>query len=127
MTVRPVDRQVDNGGHMGRGMINYEWDAPPDVGVTRQVAGGIEWLRLPLPMKLDHVNCWILDEGDDTVTVIDTGFDSRKTRELWTEALRGRRVARVLVTHHHPDHIGLAGWFQAEHRAQLLASRRRWR
>ncbi|CAM4343677.1 MBL fold metallo-hydrolase [Palleronia rufa] len=114
------------GGRMDRGKISYAWDAAPEVGVPRQVAEGVEWLRLPLPMKLDHVNCWILDEGDDTVTLVDTGFDSARTRSLWAGALGGRRVARVVVTHHHPDHIGLAGWFQAEQGAELMTSRTSW-
>ncbi|EKE43736.1 metallo-beta-lactamase family protein [Oceaniovalibus guishaninsula JLT2003] len=89
------------------------------------MAPGIEWLRLPLPMALDHVNCWLLDDADG-LCVVDTGFDTRKTRDLWRRALDGRRVARVLVTHHHPDHVGLAGWFQQEHGAELLMSRTAW-
>ena len=108
---------------MDGGRIRYEWDAPPEPGRTQQVAEGIEWLRLPLPMKLDHVNCWILDEGEDRVSLVDTGFDSRTTRRMWEDALAGRRVEKVLVTHHHPDHIGLAGWFREEHGAEILTSR----
>lgn len=106
--------------------IRYEWETPPEDGAPRRVADGVEWLRLPLPMKLDHVNCYILDEADGTVTIVDTGIASRKTRDLWQTALAGRRVGRVVATHHHPDHIGLAGWFQSEHGAALLASRTSW-
>ncbi|WP_375261766.1 MBL fold metallo-hydrolase [Palleronia sp.] len=108
------------------GTIRYIHETPPEFGVPTPVADGIEWLRLPLPMALDHVNCWLLDEGDGAVTVVDTGFDSRKTRDLWNRALDGRRVTRVVVTHHHPDHVGLAGWFQAEHGAELLMPRTGW-
>ena len=105
--------------------MRFAWEEPPEIGRPFGVAEGIEWLRLPLPMALDHVNCWILAE-EDGVSIVDTGFDSRRTRALWIEALAGRRVKRVLATHHHPDHIGLAGWFQAEHGAELLASRTSW-
>lgn len=108
------------------GTIRYIHEAPPEIGKPVEVAEGIEWLRLPLPMALDHVNCWILAEGDGSVTVVDTGFDSETTRELWTRALGARRVSRVVVTHHHPDHVGLAGWFQADHGAELLMPRIGW-
>ncbi|WOI55466.1 MBL fold metallo-hydrolase [Palleronia sp. LCG004] len=76
-------------------------------------------------MKLDHVNCLILDEGDGSVTVIDTGFDTPETRDLWARVLGGRRVGRIVVTHHHPDHVGLAGWFQSQG-AELWMSRVAW-
>lgn len=73
-------------------------------------------MRVPLPMALDHVNCFVADESESW-TVIDTGMDTRKTRALWQTLLdgpfAGKPVGRVLVTHHHPDHIGLAGWFMA--------------
>ncbi|MEL7127675.1 MAG: MBL fold metallo-hydrolase, partial [Pseudomonadota bacterium] len=59
--------------------LRYPWAEPPENGAAVEVADGVLWCRLPLPMKLDHVNCYALDEGDSW-TVIDTGFDSRKTR-----------------------------------------------
>ena len=109
--------------------IRYPWDAPPAEGGAIEVAEGILWLRLPLPMKLDHVNCFALDDGDGW-TIVDTGFDSRRSRAIWTEILKGplrcKPVHRVLVTHHHPDHIGLAGWFQTEHGAELVTTRTSW-
>jgi glyoxylase-like metal-dependent hydrolase (beta-lactamase superfamily II) len=85
-------------------------------------------MRLPLPMALDHVNVFALDDGDGW-TILDTGFDGRKSREIWQTLLAGplggRPVRRVIVTHHHPDHIGLAGWFQAMG-AELLMPRTGW-
>ncbi len=83
---------------------------------------------MPLPMALDHVNVYALDDGDGW-TVVDTGFDTRRTRAAWQALLAGplagKPVARVIATHHHPDHIGLAGWFQAGG-ARLLTSRTAW-
>ncbi|RVT87280.1 MBL fold metallo-hydrolase [Rhodobacteraceae bacterium CCMM004] len=108
-----------------RSALVYPWETPAEIGVPREVAPGIEWVRLPLPMALDHVNCYLLDDGDGW-TVVDTGFDSRKTRALWDTALNGRRVRRVIVTHHHPDHVGLAGWVMAEHGAELVMPRTGW-
>lgn len=108
--------------------IRYPWPDPPDHGTATQVAVGILWMRLPLPMALDHVNIYALDDGDSW-TVIDTGFDSHKTRAIWDTLLAGplagKPVARVIGTHHHPDHIGLAGWFQ-EAGAELAMPRTAW-
>lgn len=114
--------------HERAGGIRYTFDAPPETGQAVEIADGILWMRLPLPMALDHVNVYALDDGDGW-TVVDTGFDSRKTRAIWeallTGPLGGKPVARLLVTHHHPDHIGLAGWFQSRG-AELLTTRTAW-
>jgi len=109
-------------------IIRYPWSEPPAPGAATEVAEGVLWLRLPLPMALDHVNVFALDEGDGW-TLIDTGFSSRKSRALWESLLagplNGRPVTRVVVTHYHPDHIGLAGWFQARG-AELVTTRTSW-
>ena len=108
--------------------IRYPFDAPPEHGAAIEVAEGVLWMRLPLPMALDHVNVYALDDGDGW-TVIDTGFSAPRSRALWETLLAGplsgKPVRRVLVTHHHPDHVGLAGWFQ-ERGAELLTTRTAW-
>ena len=94
-------------------LLSYPWPDPPARGEAIPVADGVLWMRLPLPMRLDHVNVYALDDGDAGWTIIDTGFDTRLSREIWADLmagpLGGRPVHRVVVTHHHPDHIGLAG------------------
>ncbi|MEX0340749.1 MAG: MBL fold metallo-hydrolase [Arenibacterium sp.] len=109
--------------------LRYPWTAPPAPGETIEIAKGILWIRMPLPMKLDHVNLYALDDGDSW-TVIDTGFGSRKTRAIWEDViagpLGGKPVRRVIMTHHHPDHMGNVGWFQSEHGAELLSTRTSW-
>ena len=115
-------------GATGR-RIRYLVEEPPEVGVAEEVADGILWFRIPLPMALDHVNAYALHD-DDGWTLVDTGLDTRKTRAIWEQILAGplggRPVNRLIVTHHHPDHIGLAGWFQTEHGAELVTTRTAW-
>lgn len=91
---------------------------PPAPGATLAVAPAVRWLRMPLPLALDHVNLWLIAEGDGWAAV-DTGFDTPPTRAAWTEVLRHHRLTRLLVTHLHPDHLGLASWLQAETGAPL--------
>ncbi len=108
--------------------LDFPFPDPPAPGAAVEVARDIFWLRLPLPMALDHVNVYALADADGW-TLIDTGLDSRKTRALWEAALAGplagRRVHRLIVTHHHPDHVGLAGWFQSMG-AELMMTRTAW-
>jgi len=102
---------------------------PPGPGEAVEIADGVLWLRLPLPMALDHVNVYAFDEGTSW-SLVDTGFDTGKSRDVWgallAGPLNGKPVRRVFVTHHHPDHIGLAGWFQSEHGAELVTTRTAW-
>ncbi|MCH8467160.1 MAG: MBL fold metallo-hydrolase [Roseinatronobacter sp.] len=108
--------------------LRYPFAEPPEEGMVTKIAEGVFWARLPLPMALDHVNAYILDDGDSW-TVFDTGLDTLRTRGIWVKLLagplRGKQVRRVIASHHHPDHIGLAGWFQAGG-AQLWTSRTAW-
>ncbi|WP_240722451.1 MBL fold metallo-hydrolase [Poseidonocella sp. HB161398] len=109
--------------------MRHPFPEPPAEGAAVEVAEGILWMRLPLPIVLDHVNCYALDEGDSW-TLVDTGMDTARGRAVWQRLLEGplggKPVRRVVVTHHHPDHVGLAGWFQAEHGAEILMTRTAW-
>ena len=109
-------------------MIRYPFDSAPEEGDAGEVADGILWMRLPLPMALDHVNVYAIRDGAGWA-VVDTGFDTGKTRAIWETLLagpmRGLPVTRVIVTHHHPDHVGLAGWFMARG-AELITTRTAW-
>lgn len=93
-----------------------------------EIAPGVLWLRLPLPMALDHVNAYALDDGDGW-TLVDPGINTPACRAALEAALAGplagRPVRRVIVTHYHPDHIGLAGWLQARG-AALITTRTSW-
>lgn len=99
-----------------RQALYHPFPEAPAPGQAIAVAPGVLWLRLPLPIVLNHVNVYALEDGDGW-TIIDTGSDTPETRAAWEQAmagpLAGRPVRRVIVTHHHPDHVGLAGWFMA--------------
>jgi glyoxylase-like metal-dependent hydrolase (beta-lactamase superfamily II) len=108
--------------------IRHPFATPPGEGDVTEVAPGILWLRLPLPMALDHVNIYALDDGDGW-SIVDAGLSSKRSKAIWeallSGPLQGKPVTRVILTHHHPDHVGLAGWFQSKG-AQLLATRTAW-
>jgi glyoxylase-like metal-dependent hydrolase (beta-lactamase superfamily II) len=102
--------------------LRFPFSAAPVPGTLTDVAPGVKWLRMPLPFALDHINLWVLDDGDGW-TLVDTGINSAKTREVWGEIFAGplkdKPVKRVICTHFHPDHIGLAGWLTEMHGAPL--------
>ncbi|MBB4154938.1 glyoxylase-like metal-dependent hydrolase (beta-lactamase superfamily II) [Sphingomonas jinjuensis] len=101
-------------------------DAFPATGARMRVAEGIEWVRMPVPGPLRHVNCWLLaDEGG--VAVVDTGFNTDATRAAWGLALPDdSAVTGVIGTHMHPDHVGLAGWLCERHGCGLTMTRGEW-
>jgi glyoxylase-like metal-dependent hydrolase (beta-lactamase superfamily II) len=98
--------------------LTYPWGAAtPEPGHASSVADGVRWIRMPLPFALDHINLWLMrDEidGRQGWTIVDCGVARGEVKALWEEvfnnALDGLPVLRVLVTHMHPDHVGLAHW-----------------
>jgi len=86
------------------------WE-PPATGEVTAAVGGVRWLRMPVPGSLAHINLW-LAPGSRGPVLIDTGMHEPQTAAAWEvlgerEALAGRLEA-ILVTHHHPDHFGMA-------------------
>lgn len=113
---------------MNRPALRFPFAEPPGPGGALPIAEGVLWIRLPLAIRPDHVNVYALDDGDGW-TIVDAGLDTPAVRAAWERALAGplagRPVTRVIVTHHHPDHVGLAGWFQARG-AELWTTRTAW-
>lgn len=105
----------------------YPWSEPPEGGAPREVAPGVFWVRMTLPFRLDHINLWMLADDSDW-TVVDTGYaQDDETRRRWMRIFEsGRRPSRVLVTHHHADHLGLAGWICGLFEAPLWITRAEW-
>ena len=101
----------------------------PEPGTPIEITEGILWIRLPMPMALDHINLYLLDDGDSWV-LIDTGLGDPVSMGTWETLLAthlaGRPIRRVIGTHFHPDHVGLAGWLLDETGAEFWMSQIEW-
>ena len=112
-------------------------DAMPAPGETLEVVRGeatglapaVRWIRMGLPFALDHINLWLLrDEIDGRAgwTVVDCCITRDESKAQWQRVfdtqLEGLPILRVIVTHMHPDHIGLAHWLCERWQAPLWIS-----
>lgn len=84
---------------------------------------GLELIRLDLPFRLNHVNCF-LAEGEDGYTIIDTGLNNEYTKKRWEELLQGKEVTNLFITHSHPDHFGYAGHLQTKTGAKVSMAKK---
>ncbi len=113
-------------GKTERARYDYPFAGPPTPGTTMDVAPGVRWVRMPLPFSLKWINLWLLEDGDGW-TVVDTGIPNSETKAHWrtifANELQGRPVKRIIVTHMHPDHVGLAGWMSRKFGCDLWMSR----
>lgn len=91
--------------------LQYPFAEAPPPGTVTVVADGVFWLRMPLPFQLDHINLWLLRDSGGWC-IVDTGFPSDEARECWEKILTALDgpVTRIIATHFHPDHLGLATW-----------------
>jgi glyoxylase-like metal-dependent hydrolase (beta-lactamase superfamily II) len=108
----------------------------PGLGAALEVAPGVFWLRMGLPFALNHINLWLLRDRlphpnqsgvwQEGWTAVDCGVDNPATREAWlqveAQVLQGLPILRVLATHMHPDHMGLAHWLCERWQAPLWMS-----
>ena len=103
--------------------------AEPEAGDVFEVAPGIDWVRLKIPGPLKHVNCWLLADTDGEA-LVDTGMNTAEARDAWKAIFNGpkanTRITKMIGTHFHPDHIGLAGWMCDHHAAPLIMTRAEW-
>ncbi|MBI5720879.1 MAG: MBL fold metallo-hydrolase [Burkholderiales bacterium] len=113
---KPAEQRPD------RPALSYPFETVPAPGEVLQVAPGVTWMRMALPMQLNHINLWAIDDGDRWA-VVDTGMRTDETLAAWRQLLAkgddGRRVGRVFATHMHPDHVGMAGWLTRKFDCQL--------
>jgi glyoxylase-like metal-dependent hydrolase (beta-lactamase superfamily II) len=104
-------------------------DRLPAPGEVLEVLPGVRWLRMGLPFALDHINLWLLKDdvdGRSGWTIVDCGIHNEATQAHWeqvfAEHLEGLPVLRVVVTHFHPDHMGLAHWLTERWNCRLWMS-----
>ncbi len=94
-------------------MPKYLFENPPAHGTTTEIVPGVRWLQMPLPMSLDHINLYLIEDSDGW-WIVDTGMDVGDTRKHWESIfdgqLEGKPIKAVVSTHYHPDHVGMAGW-----------------
>jgi len=107
--------------------LKYVSIAPPAPGSSVEIAPGVRWARIPLPMDLNHINVWLVATEDGCV-IVDTGMAVQIGKEAWEsierETFARQPVRAVFVTHIHPDHSGLAAWLQERYRVPVLMSSR---
>ena len=113
-------------GKTERARYDYPVAEPPEPGTKLEVAPGVWWVRMPLPFSLKWINLWLLEDGEGW-TLVDTGIQTSETKQHWrtifAEGLNGKPITRVIVTHMHPDHVGLAGWITKKFQCDLWMSR----
>lgn len=104
-------------------LLTFPFREPPAPGEAVAVAPGLLWARFALPFALNHVNVYLI-EDDGGWAAFDCGVANDATRAQWLRLLEGplagRPLTRLIVSHHHPDHIGLAGWLCERFGLRLL-------
>ena len=105
--------------------LRYPWETPPGPNEVIEVMPGVLWVRLKLPFLLNHVNIYLLADGDGW-TMVDSGFGNEESIATWTALFEGPlahvNITRLIVTHSHPDHVGLAGWIVDRFNCPLVMS-----
>ena len=121
-----ADGTRDQAGGQPRAALVYPLTETPAFGEAVEIAPGVLWMRMPLDGALGFINVWALRDGPGWA-LVDTGMKTERTTSAWRKVLAGplggAPVTRVLVTHLHPDHIGMAGWLTRKFDCRLWMTR----
>jgi glyoxylase-like metal-dependent hydrolase (beta-lactamase superfamily II) len=100
-----------------------------EFGIPEEIAQGVYLLRMPLPFRLNHINLYLLDDPAGW-TIVDCGLNKPESMAVWESVfatlMRDKPVIRIIVTHLHPDHIGLAHWLHSKTRAPIFMTAPEW-
>jgi glyoxylase-like metal-dependent hydrolase (beta-lactamase superfamily II) len=93
--------------------LSFPLPAPPRPGTTIEVSPGVHWLTTALPGRPRAINLWLLQDAGGWA-MVDCGFPLAAAREqieaVWSATLGKLPLTRLIVTHHHPDHVGNCRW-----------------
>ena len=116
--------------------LQYPCGEAPAPGQVREIVPGVLWLRMPLPFALNHINLWAIADEDDQGpgwAIVDTGTKTAESLAAWRTLIaddgplaatpQGARITRILCTHMHPDHVGMAGWLARKFQCRLWMTR----
>jgi glyoxylase-like metal-dependent hydrolase (beta-lactamase superfamily II) len=88
--------------HSSAEALRYPWDAHPGPDQVVEVMPGVLWVRLKLPFRLNHVNIYLIADGDG-FAMVDSGFGNEESIAAWTVLFEGPlrhvKVTRLIVTH----------------------------
>ncbi|MEM6987790.1 MAG: MBL fold metallo-hydrolase [Pseudomonadota bacterium] len=108
--------------------VSWLWDDKPVPGSVTEVVDGISLFRLPLPIRLNHINVYLIEDPNGLV-VVDAGFNTADCRDHWHALLEHRDLGddpRVICTHYHPDHFGLVGFLVDTYGFRVLMPQTEW-
>ncbi len=133
MIRRVVLTDHDFDSHVLKGLTYPLGEFGPEYGEYYPLTPDMGWTRLPVPGALKHINIWLLadrDEQGEGIAIVDTGLNLPDSKAAWNKLLSGplagKRITRVIVTHFHPDHVGMAGWLCYKHKVRLWMNRTEW-
>lgn len=125
MPERETEAQARQRKVAERDALEYPFAPPDRAGEVTEVARGVYWARIPMPMALDHINVYLLDDGDGWY-LVDTGLNTQESKACWQALAQnqfpGLPLKGVICTHFHYDHAGLASWLMQEFDAPLYMS-----
>ena len=94
-----------------------------------EIFAGIYQLKMPLPFRLNHINLYLLEDLDGWY-LIDTGLNTELSQQLWATFLQSgffsKPIKKIILTHLHPDHIGMSAWLSAQLAVPVAISAGDW-
>ena len=62
--------------------LSFPFEKRPKKGISSRLQEGVFWIQMPLFFELDHINLWLLDDGDGWV-LVDTSIHTKEMCTVW--------------------------------------------